>query len=85
MKSLKAHIQLQAIIYQIQPETANEYLELNIARNTGLISSQEYAETIWMITAAVAETEQLWINHQVFSQLVTTLVNEYYLSFIILD
>ncbi|XTZ10355.1 MAG: hypothetical protein ACQZ3N_09950 [cyanobacterium endosymbiont of Rhopalodia yunnanensis] len=85
MKSLKAHVQLQAIIYQIQPETANEYLELNIARNTGLISSQEYAETIWMITAAVAETERLWINHQLFSQLVTTLVNEYYLSFIVSD
>ncbi|XHU95885.1 MAG: hypothetical protein JJP05_09605 [cyanobacterium endosymbiont of Rhopalodia gibba] len=85
MKSLKAHVQLQAIIYQIQPETANEYLELNIARNTGLISSQEYTETIWMITAAVAETERLWINHQLFSQLVTTLVNEYYLSFIVSD
>ncbi|XTZ12146.1 MAG: hypothetical protein ACP8RL_09220 [cyanobacterium endosymbiont of Rhopalodia inflata] len=85
MKSLKAHVQLQAIIYQIEPETANEYLELNIARNTGLISSQEYAETIWMITAAVAETERLWINHQLFSQLVTTLVNEYYLSFIVSD
>ena len=86
MKNLKAHIQLQATIYQIQPETANEYLELNIARNTGLISSEEYAETLWMVTAAaVAETGQLWINHQLFSQLVTTLVNEYYLSFIISD
>jgi hypothetical protein len=85
MKSLKAHIQLQAIIYQIQPETANEYLELNIARNTGLISSEEYVDTIWMINTAVAKTQQLWHNHKFFSKLVTTLVNEYYLSFIILD
>ncbi|WP_267384420.1 hypothetical protein [Cyanobacterium sp. uoEpiScrs1] len=85
MKSLKAHIQLQAVIYQIPAETASEYLELNIARNTGLISSEEYTETIWMVAAAVAETEQLWINHQLFSQLVTTLVNEYYLSFIVSD
>lgn len=86
MKTLKAHVQLQAMIYQIQPETANEYLELNIARNTGLISSEEYAETLWMVAAAaVTETGQLWSNHQLFSQLVTTLVNEYYLSFIISD
>lgn len=83
MKTLTAHIQLQAIINQIEPETAIEYLELNVARNTGLISSDEYIETMWMVTASVAETEQQWINYQLFSELVTTLVNEYYLSFII--
>ena len=85
MKSLTAHIQLQAIVHQIKPETATEYLELNIARNTGLISSDEYAEILWMVTASVADTEQQWKQHQEFSQLVTTLVNEYYLSFIVLE
>ncbi|HAC62071.1 MAG TPA: hypothetical protein DCF68_00690 [Cyanothece sp. UBA12306] len=85
MKTLTTQIQLQAIVNQIEPETAIEYLELNIARNTGLISSDEYAETLWMVTASVADTEEQWKQHQEFSQLVTTLVNEYYLSFMTLD
>ncbi|ACK64819.1 hypothetical protein PCC8801_0735 [Rippkaea orientalis PCC 8801] len=85
MKALTVHIELQAIVYQIDLETAHEYLELNIARNTGLISSDEYAETVWMITASVADNEEQWRQHQLFSQLVTTLVNEYYLTFIVLE
>ncbi len=85
MKTLIAHIQLQAILHQIQAETATEYLELNIARNTGLISSDEYAETLWMITASIVNSEHEWQQHEQFSQVVTTLVNEYYLSFIVSD
>lgn len=82
MEALLAHVQLQAIIHQIQEETAQEYLRLNIARNTGLISREEYSETLWELTAAAAHTEQQWEQYQQFSQLVTTLTNEYYLSFL---
>ena len=82
METLATRVQLQAIVYGLPTVTAMEYLELNVARNTGQVSRNDYHEILWEITAFVADNEAQWRQCQQFSQIVTTLVNEYYASFI---
>ncbi|MEM8778387.1 MAG: hypothetical protein AAGF26_05840 [Cyanobacteria bacterium P01_G01_bin.49] len=82
LETLTTRVQVQAIVYGICTETATEYIDLNVARFTGLVSRNHYHDILWEITANVTDNESQWQKYQEFSQLVTTLVNEYYFSFI---
>lgn len=77
---LLTHIQLQGIIHQIEENIALDYAWLNFQRNTAQISKQDYYEILWEITSEVAMTEEGWERYLDFAQLVTSLINEYYVE-----
>ncbi|MGK7957377.1 MAG: hypothetical protein AB4063_19315 [Crocosphaera sp.] len=74
---LLTHIKLQAVLHNVEESIAIDYALLNLYRNTGEISRKEYYETLWEITADIAKTEEIWDAYINFSELVTTLTNEY--------
>ncbi|MDJ0600480.1 MAG: hypothetical protein QNJ37_16765 [Crocosphaera sp.] len=78
---LLIHIKLQALLYNVEETIAVDYTLLNLYRNTGEISRQEYYETLWEITAEVAQTEEVWEKYISFSEFVTTLTNEYFVKY----
>ncbi|ACB50210.1 hypothetical protein cce_0859 [Crocosphaera subtropica ATCC 51142] len=78
---LLTHIKLQAILHNIEESIAIDYTLLNLYRNTGEISKQEYHETLWEITAEIGHTEEVWEQYINFSELVTTLTNEYFVEY----
>ena len=75
---LLTHIKLQAVLHNIEENTAIDYTLLNLYRNVGEISKQEYHESLWEITAEIAQTQQVWEKYINFSELITTLTNEYF-------
>ena len=78
---LLTHIKLQAVIYKVEETIAVDYTLLNLYRNTGEISKQEYHETLLEITAEIAQNEEIWEQYITFSELVTTLTNEYFVKY----
>lgn len=78
---LLTHIKLQAVLHNIEETIAIDYALLNLYRNTGEISKQEYRQTLWEITAEVAQTESVWEKYISFSEFVTTLTNEYFVEY----
>ncbi|MDJ0842719.1 hypothetical protein [Crocosphaera sp.] len=78
---LLTHIKLQAVLHNVEETIAIDYTLLNLYRNVGEISKQEYYETLWEITAEIAQTEQAWDKYIDFSEFVTTLTNEYFLEY----
>lgn len=82
MEFLLTHVQLQAVIHKVEIVTALDYAWINFQRNTEQISTEDYYNAILDLTATVATTEDLWQHHLDFSQLVTTLTNEYYLNYL---
>ena len=78
---LLTHIKLQAVLYNVEETIAIDYTLLNLYRNTGEISKQEYYETLWEITAEIAQTEKVWEQNIDFSEFVTTLTNEYFVEY----
>ncbi|MGK7883717.1 MAG: hypothetical protein AB4057_03710 [Crocosphaera sp.] len=78
---LLTHIKLQAVIYKVEETIAVDYTLLNLYRNTGEISKQEYHETLLEITAEISKTEEIWDQYITFSELVTTLTNEYFVKY----
>lgn len=78
---LLTHIKLQAVLHNIEETIAIDYTLLNLYRNTGELSKQEYYETLWEITAEIARTEETWDKYINFSELVTTLTNEYFVEY----
>ena len=78
---LLTHIKLQAVLYNVEESIAIDYTLLNLYRNTGEISKREYYETLWEITAEIAHTEPVWDQYINFSELVTTLTNEYFVEY----
>ncbi len=78
---LLTHIKLQAVLYNVEETIAIDYALLNLYRNTGEISKQEYHETLWEITAEIAQTEAVWEKYLNFSEFVTTLINEYFVEY----
>ncbi|CCQ60362.1 hypothetical protein [Crocosphaera watsonii] len=78
---LLTHIKLQAAIYNVEATVAFDYTLLNLYRNTGEISKQEYHETLLEITAEIAQTEEVWDKYITFAEFVTTLTNEYFLEY----
>ncbi len=78
---LLTHIKLQAVIYNVEESIAVDYTLLNLYRNTGEISKQEYHETLLEITAEIAQNEEIWEQYITFSELVTTLTNEYFVKY----
>ncbi|WP_107667187.1 hypothetical protein [Cyanothece sp. BG0011] len=78
---LLTHIKLQAILYQVEETIAVDYTLLNLYRNTGEITKQEYYETLWEITAEIAPTEAVWDKYINFAEFVTTLTNEYFVEY----
>ena len=78
---LLTHIKLQAVLYNVEESIAIDYTLLNLYRNTGEISKREYYETLWEITAEIAQTEEIWDRYVNFSELVTTLTNEYFVEY----
>ncbi|MDJ0580896.1 hypothetical protein [Crocosphaera sp.] len=78
---LLTHIKLQAVIYKVEETIAVDYTLLNLYRNTGEISIQEYHETILEITAEISKTEEIWDQYITFSEIVTTLTNECFVKY----
>jgi uncharacterized LabA/DUF88 family protein len=78
---LLTHIKLQAIVYKVEETVAIDYTLLNLYRNKGEISKQEYYETLWEITAEMAQTEEIWEHYMNFFEFVTTLTNEYFAEY----
>lgn len=78
---LLTHIKLQAVVYNVEETIAVDYTLLTLYRNTGEISKQEYHETLLDITAEIAQTEEIWDQYITFSELVTTLTNEYFVKY----
>ncbi|MEL4897189.1 hypothetical protein [Crocosphaera sp. Alani8] len=78
---LLTHIKLQAVLYNIDETIAVDYALLNLYRNTGEISKQEYREVLWEITAEISQSEECWEKYINFSQFVTTLTNEYFVEY----
>ncbi|MDJ0510257.1 MAG: hypothetical protein QNJ64_13530 [Crocosphaera sp.] len=78
---LLTHIKLQAVLHNVEQSTAIDYTLLNLYRNVGEISKLEYHETLWEITAEIAQTQQMWEKYINFSELVTSLTNEYFAEY----
>lgn len=78
---LLTHIKLQAVLHNIEDTIAIDYTLLNLYRNVGEISKSEYYETLWEITAEIAQTQQMWERYLSFSELVTSLTNEYFAEY----
>ena len=78
---LLTHIKLQAVLHNIEETIAIDYTLLNLYRNVGEISKPEYYETLWEITAEIAQTEEVWQQYIDFSEVVTTLTNEYFAEY----
>ena len=78
---LLTHIKLQAVLHNIEETIAIDYTLLNLYRNVGEISKSEYYETLWEITAEIAQTQEVWQQYIDFSEVVTTLTNEYFAEY----
>ncbi|MEA5508650.1 hypothetical protein VB715_02625 [Crocosphaera sp. UHCC 0190] len=81
LEAFFTHIQLQAIIHQVEESIALDYAWLNFQRNSGQISRQDYYELLWEITADATTTEDGWEYYLTFAEWVTSLTNEYYVKY----
>ncbi|MGK7944453.1 MAG: hypothetical protein AB4058_08280 [Microcystaceae cyanobacterium] len=78
LDSLLTKIQLHAVIHHIPATVANDFTLLNILRNDRIISKDNYYDSIYSIIHFNCSSNLSVESLYDFSNLVTTLCNEYF-------